>query len=40
MEQGHVVGVISIGDLVRAIIQQQEETIDQLSTIVTDPYPT
>jgi len=40
MEAGRVAGVISIGDLVRAIVQQQEETIEQLSTIVNDSYPT
>jgi len=39
LEQDKVVGVISIGDLVRAIIQQQGETIDQLNALITDPYP-
>ncbi len=39
IEQDQVVGVISIGDLVRAIIQQQGETIDQLNALITDPYP-
>ena len=39
MEQDEVIGVISIGDLVRAIIQQQGETIDQLNALITDPYP-
>jgi CBS domain-containing protein len=39
MEQDRVIGVISIGDLVRAIILQQEETIDQLHALITDPYP-
>jgi CBS domain-containing protein len=39
MEQEKVIGVISIGDLVRAIIQQQGETIDQLNALITDPYP-
>jgi CBS domain-containing protein len=40
MDQDQVVGVISIGDLVRAIILQQGETIDQLNALITDPYPT
>jgi CBS domain-containing protein len=39
LEQDKVIGVISIGDLVRAIIQQQGETIDQLNALITDPYP-
>jgi NADH:ubiquinone oxidoreductase subunit 3 (subunit A)/CBS domain-containing protein len=37
MEQDKVIGVISISDLVRAIIQQQGETIDQLNALITDP---
>jgi CBS domain-containing protein len=39
LEQDKVIGVISIGDLVRAIIQQQGEAIDQLNALITDPYP-
>jgi CBS domain-containing protein len=39
MEQDQVIGVISIGDLVRAIILQQGEMIDQLNALITDPYP-
>lgn len=39
IEGGQVIGVVSIGDLVRAIVQQQEETIEQLSTLIADPYP-
>jgi CBS domain-containing protein len=39
IEQDQVIGVISIGDLVRAIIQQQGETIEQLNALITDPYP-
>jgi signal-transduction protein with cAMP-binding, CBS, and nucleotidyltransferase domain len=39
VESGRIVGVVSIGDLVRAIIAQQAETIDQLSTIISGPYP-
>jgi CBS domain-containing protein len=40
IEAGQVAGVISIGDLVRAIVSQQAETIEQLSTLITDRYPT
>jgi CBS domain-containing protein len=40
IEAGRVVGVISIGDLVRSIVVQQGETIEQLSTLITDRYPT
>src|SRR5262245_18512235 len=40
IEAGRVVGVISIGDLVRTIVVQQGETIEQLSTLITDRYPT
>ena len=40
MEAGRLAGVISIGDLVRTIVRQQEETIEQLSTLINDPYPT
>jgi signal-transduction protein with cAMP-binding, CBS, and nucleotidyltransferase domain len=39
IEQDQVIGVLSICDLVRAIIQQQGETIDQLNALITDPYP-
>jgi CBS domain-containing protein len=40
MEAGRVAGVISMRDLVSAIVRQQEETIEQLSTLINDPYPT
>ena len=30
IEQGHVVGVISIGDLVKTVMEQQQRTIEQL----------
>jgi hypothetical protein len=33
------VGVVSIGDVVRAIIAQQADTIEYLNTMITDPYP-
>jgi CBS domain-containing protein len=39
MEAGEVVGVVSIGDVVRTIIAQQADTIEYLSTMITDPYP-
>ena len=39
MEEGKLVGVVSIGDVVRAIIAQQADTIDYLHTMITDPYP-
>jgi len=40
VDAGQVVGLISIGDLVRTIILQQEETIGHLSTLIADNYPT
>jgi CBS domain-containing protein len=39
VDAGRIVGVISIGDLVRTIVLQQEQTIEQLNTLITDPYP-
>jgi CBS domain-containing protein len=39
VESGRIVGVISIGDLVHAIIDQQAQTIDQLNTVIASPYP-
>ena len=39
MEAGKLVGVVSIGDVVRTIIAQQAETIENLHTMITDPYP-
>ena len=39
MEAGKLVGVVSIGDVVRAIIAQQADTIEYLNTMITDPYP-
>ncbi len=35
VEAGKVVGVISIGDLVRAVIEEQQETITQLERFIT-----
>lgn len=34
-----LVGIVSSGDLLRTIILQQWETIEQLNTLITDPYP-
>jgi CBS domain-containing protein len=39
MEAGKLVGVVSIGDVVRTIIAQQADKIDYLNTMITDPYP-
>lgn len=39
MEAGRVVGVVSIGDVVRTVIAQQADAIDYLNTMITDPYP-
>jgi CBS domain-containing protein len=34
VEDGRMVGVISIGDLVRAVIEEQEQTIEQLEKFI------
>ena len=39
MDGDTLVGVISIGDLVNAIIEAQAHTIDQLHTYITGRYP-
>jgi CBS domain-containing protein len=39
IDNGRVVGVLSIGDLVRAVLAQQAETIEQLSSYIGGAYP-
>jgi CBS domain-containing protein len=39
MEGTQIIGVISIGDLIHTVIRQQAQTIAQLNTLITDPYP-
>jgi CBS domain-containing protein len=39
LDQGKLVGIISIGDLVNAIISEQARTIDQLHTYIGANYP-
>lgn len=39
MERGMVVGLVSIGDLVKAIISTQAETITQLNHYIAGRYP-
>ena len=40
VEDGKVVGVLSIGDLVRAVVEQQAETITSLKSFIGSDYPT
>ena len=35
MEKNQLVGIVSIGDLVRAVIEEQQETITQLEKFIT-----
>ena len=39
MEGGRLAGVLSIGDLVRATVAAQKETIDQLTRFILGIYP-
>jgi len=34
VEQGRVIGIVSIGDLVKAVIEEQQQTIDQLERYI------
>jgi CBS domain-containing protein len=40
MENEKILGVISIGDLVKWVISDQEETIEHLQNYITSRYPT
>lgn len=39
LDDGKLVGIVSIGDLVKAIISDQAHTIDQLHTYIGSKYP-
>ena len=39
VDQGKVIGIVSIGDLVKSIITAQEHTIHQLESFITGSYP-
>ena len=39
-DDGLVVGVLSIGDLVRAVVAQQADTINSLKSFIGSDYPT
>lgn len=39
LEHDKLVGIVSIGDLVKAIISDQAQTIDHLQTYITHKYP-
>ena len=40
MENGKVLGVVSIGDLVKWIVSEQEETIEHLQNYISAKDPT
>lgn len=39
IEKGKIVGVLSIGDLVKTIIEEQAQTIEHLERYITGKYP-
>ena len=39
LDRENLVGIVSIGDLVRATIAEQAHTIDQLQTYIGGNYP-
>lgn len=39
VDNGRVVGLVSIGDLVKSIVRQQDETIQHLESYITGRYP-
>ncbi len=39
LEEGRVIGVVSIGDLVRSIVDEQAATIEHLHAYITGQYP-
>jgi CBS domain-containing protein len=40
IENEKVLGVISIGDLVKWVVSEQEETIEHLQNYISSKYPT
>jgi CBS domain-containing protein len=39
VEDGKILGVVSIGDLVKWMISAQQQTISQLHSYITNTYP-
>ena len=40
IENENVVGIVSIGDLVKWVVSAQEETIEHLQNYISSKYPT